>query len=485
MKYSVALAAGAVAAVLLGIAVLPRPIHDTQLVREVRDVFLAAPRLPPLVPRQWDPSELSTATTPQRFFTRDPERARLPLHWTRTHLADRGGGGVLPTMQQGASEFVLARGQETDYERSRTVRRVNATFRQFWGPSTNSSVLSYHTGPLSAWPSDLRAEVGQIDRDFSVHDAPADIRRDRWPASSANVWAGHAGVLATTHFDTSHNFVVQVFGTKRWLLWPPSELPALRLHPSSHPSRRQTRMQLLRRGVNGSRLADGYSRCPAHHEVMGPGDVLYVPPFWAHAVFTEEVGLSLSILSPSWLEAAWARASWYELPFNQLQDSATDRMLAAGVFISTLLPKCQALKGTTPRAFLHRDVHWARHAPISANEDVACSTHYASAELAQCREVLGGDRQRDFIHLIEETSSKVAAVLDREEGSHSFDAAVGRELLAGYVDQLANWAVGEEQMGAFLCCISESLPRSLSINQCPSMCHGTIQALFSWYVLCD
>ena len=71
-----------------------------------------------------------------------------------------------------------------------------------------------------------------------VGTAPANMPRERWPPPSLNVWLGARGVLATPHYDPSHNVVVQLIGKKRWLLWPPAALPRIRLHPAPHPSHR-------------------------------------------------------------------------------------------------------------------------------------------------------------------------------------------------------------------------------------------------------
>ena len=62
----------------------------------------------------------------------------------------------------------------------------------------------------------------------------------------------------------------------------------------------------------------------------------------------------------------------------------------------------------------------------------------------------------------------------RREGDRGFETAVARELLAGYVEKLASWAIdddGEEsqshdggddmggaRLGALLCCLGEHLP---------------------------
>lgn len=103
-------------------------------------------------------------------------------------------------------------------------------------------------------------------------DAPSDVVRGQWPPSSGPVvWMGSAGVIAAPHYDKSHNLVLQVFGTKRWLLWAPSQLEALQLHPAAHPSRRQARMPL-----SGPASAV-YSSTRAHVVDAQPGDLLYVP----------------------------------------------------------------------------------------------------------------------------------------------------------------------------------------------------------------
>jgi hypoxia-inducible factor 1-alpha inhibitor (HIF hydroxylase) len=44
---------------------------------------------------------------------------------------------------------------------------------------------------------------------------------------------GHAGVTAHTHYDRSHNFFVQIYGTKRWILVPPSQWENIYLYPGT------------------------------------------------------------------------------------------------------------------------------------------------------------------------------------------------------------------------------------------------------------
>ena len=275
----------------------------------VHDIVLSVPRLPPLSAQPWPPRpELLQSSTPARFASNGLDLGTLPCfkHWSAAHLISHGENVSIPVWKQPTSEFVLARGREAEFERSLRITHSNETLRTFWaaagadGSDHSPDEFWYHSGPVASWPASLRSDLEGIESVLAIDDAPSDVRR--WPPSSANVWMGHRNVLATAHYDTSHNFVVQVFGHKTWRLWPPSELPNLRLHPSTHPSRRQTRIQLVANGT----LHGAYFRTRALQEVLAPGEILYVPPYWSHAVLSTDAGLSISVLSPSWLEVLHA-----------------------------------------------------------------------------------------------------------------------------------------------------------------------------------
>ena len=64
--------------------------------------------------------------------------------------------------------------------------------------------------------------------------------------TSLRLWLTSSGVLARTHYDKSHNLLCVVSGTKRLLLWPPSELPALHLYPAIHAAHRQSQISITR-----------------------------------------------------------------------------------------------------------------------------------------------------------------------------------------------------------------------------------------------
>jgi len=105
-----------------------------------------------------------------------------------------------------------------------------------------------------------------------------------------------AGQRTHTHFDSDHNLFIQLRGRKRFVMWAPNQssllCPFPRLHPLWHKS--QVHFEEYDRRV---RQCARYVESEAVVVDVGPGDVLYVPPFWWHTVETLEPSLSLSTLS--------------------------------------------------------------------------------------------------------------------------------------------------------------------------------------------
>ena len=109
---------------------------------------------------------------------------------------------------------------------------------------------------------------------------------------SENVWIGGGGVMATNHYDASHNVFVQLHGRKRFVLSDPvaSERD---LSPYSflHPRFRRTQRRPHGAAEDGT---DGLS--PEHTQtvVLEAGDAMLLPPFVFHEVTALPGSLSVS-----------------------------------------------------------------------------------------------------------------------------------------------------------------------------------------------
>lgn len=108
---------------------------------------------------------------------------------------------------------------------------------------------------------------------------------------TVNAWMGYNGTTAHTHYDIFHNFNVQIYGRKRFLLIPPSNWTAVYHYPRIHPkcTGRSSLSGLLTmvridRQSQVDYEAPNLNKFPRFSEVdvyeanLEPGDTLYLPP---------------------------------------------------------------------------------------------------------------------------------------------------------------------------------------------------------------
>jgi hypothetical protein len=99
------------------------------------------------------------------------------------------------------------------------VERMRAT-------TSPDGLFYYYSGPLSDFGPALAAEVHPWDG--LVPRPGAD--------NSTSVWIGYNGSVAHTHYDIFHNYNVQLYGRKRFVLYPPATWTQLYHYPRHHPS---------------------------------------------------------------------------------------------------------------------------------------------------------------------------------------------------------------------------------------------------------
>lgn len=110
--------------------------------------------------------------------------------------------------------------------------------------------------------------------------------------SYPQLWVGTSHSLVPLHFDQPNNFLVQIYGEKHLLLFPPKQSKYLYMQPFYsrivHTSQIDTYIDKSNPNV---------SKFPKLQEaefievVLKAGDLLYIPPYWWHQV----QGLSLNI----------------------------------------------------------------------------------------------------------------------------------------------------------------------------------------------
>ncbi|KAK9473057.1 uncharacterized protein V1510DRAFT_364432 [Dipodascopsis tothii] len=114
-------------------------------------------------------------------------------------------------------------------------------------------------------PAELQAYV-----DRSLHSSPLRV--------------SSPGVGMWLHYDALDNFLVQVVGTKRVRFYPPSDVSRLCFPP----------------GASSSLIVDVFHEAcdlpgtHPHETVVAPGDVLFIPEMWLHAMVSLEPSVSIN-----------------------------------------------------------------------------------------------------------------------------------------------------------------------------------------------
>lgn len=101
--------------------------------------------------------------------------------------------------------------------------------------------------------------------------------------ADSTLWLGSEGANTPCHFDTyGFNLVLQIYGRKRWHLFPPGDSPLLR--PTRVPYEESSVFSRVPPLSPGQRHSQRLSRAHRHRITLLPGQILFVPPLWWHYV---------------------------------------------------------------------------------------------------------------------------------------------------------------------------------------------------------
>jgi len=149
------------------------------------------------------------------------------------------------------------------------------------------------TDPASGWyatlqtvfsqSAELRAELGRLPYFNPLVQAIA-LHRPL-------LWIGPEGQVSPLHLDKLPNFIVQLYGSKRWKLYPAAEMDRVYL-PSQLPSAQFSGLDADQPDLT---RFPKFATAREHRADLGPGDVLYVPPEWPHHVRALDLSISVNL----------------------------------------------------------------------------------------------------------------------------------------------------------------------------------------------
>ena len=117
---------------------------------------------------------------------------------------------------------------------------------------------------------------------------------------STNLWFAGAGNITPMHYDLVHNLFAQVIGRKRVTLFAPEQTKLLYPFPKTSPIAHFSRVNL-----DDPDLVK-FPRFPYARPlecIVEPGDILFIPIFWWHQVYSLDVSVAISFWShPGWFK---------------------------------------------------------------------------------------------------------------------------------------------------------------------------------------
>ena len=285
------------------------------------DSILGSVAAPSAVPRvQWDPNEplapwLGRLHVPVVFnasqidrwparldFTLDFLERELPT-MLKADVSKSSGTMVYRDNKMQAVELAKSLGNSVGL-RTHTTKQIPK--EDFFQAVRSGEPFVRHGGGLAAWAGGDTKLVDHVPDwqalaadppphfDQSLLD-PHDVavlvpRKSQIGARQLDIWIGGAGIRTTAHLDPHNNVFTQIHGVKRFVLSPPSDYRHFDMFPTTHPHTRQAQTH--------------YDNAPSGLNVrcmtvdLQPGELLWLPAFWVHAVDALTPTISVSVVSP-------------------------------------------------------------------------------------------------------------------------------------------------------------------------------------------
>jgi hypothetical protein len=118
---------------------------------------------------------------------------------------------------------------------------------------------------------------------------PPFVDDDKYRA--VNFWLGPGNNFTPLHYDQANNLLAQIRGRKQVILCPPREITRLYPFPFSYEANHFSQVDVL---------SPDLTRFPAWAHAdralleLGPGDMLFIPVYWWHAVWGIDQNMSIN-----------------------------------------------------------------------------------------------------------------------------------------------------------------------------------------------
>jgi len=111
---------------------------------------------------------------------------------------------------------------------------------------------------------------------------------------ATNLWYGSKGNITKLHYDDANNFLVQVVGRKKLILFYPEQYSCL--YPTNDSNMPHvSKVNIFNPDLDQYPL---FKHAVAEEIILNPGEVLYLPTFWWHQVESLDIAISVNFWWP-------------------------------------------------------------------------------------------------------------------------------------------------------------------------------------------
>ncbi|KAK9370212.1 S-adenosyl-L-methionine-dependent methyltransferase [Lipomyces kononenkoae] len=207
--------------------------------------------------------------------------------WTPDYLKEKVGHDRQVTVHVSSNNAMNFQTRNFRYESLPFGKFIDRVYG-IGSDSTDSNELLYlrslsAINPKSR-PANLFEDFPEIAADFRLPPELKSVIGDKEFSSPLRVSSPDVGMWL--HYDVTANVLVQVRGTKRVRLYPPSDVSELLFPPGASSS-------LI---PNIFDQSDGsIGNVHPLETVMSPGDIVFIPPMWLHATLPLEPSISVNV----------------------------------------------------------------------------------------------------------------------------------------------------------------------------------------------
>ena len=272
--------------------------------------------------------------------------------------------------------------------------------------------------------------------------------------TALSLWfGGPRGTTTQSHYDQPHNMFVQLLGSKIFTVLPPCAIDAVYLYPDLHQRARKVQVPLdditnVEQQTIGMKfpLFKRHIRNAARMTtvVVGPGDILYLPPFWIHGVRVEgdSEGIGAAASANFFINSHVSRLKdqlfQAPLPFNNEWVKSSTAATVTYMWLSSLMKSLSL----SLRSITERLVH-VRYAHIRLQSE------YRYQWDSVGRRCVRDDNERDVGIQIEEMNMQ-HHVQRFIVTARQIEAAVLWQIMQSYVELVVYSMMGLEEIKAFI-----------------------------------